>query len=214
MPKCCLGKCWQSLTTTLATDHYVIERTGRQKWIFLLNKHILPASYRSTLKAAIKCINLLNITSVDGFGGIFLPDCVLGPSELSFHKSVCNELCYCQGYHLAVWQRLRSNKWSQRGEAHLKRTEGRLAQKFYQQHPSAISSLLSPCYLFWCYVRFVFSGGRLLQVLGRNKNHQSLGRKTLQTIGNSEVCWSIIWAVSNCSVSSLLREIFSDYSVL
>lgn len=129
---------------------YVIKWTGRKKkGIFLLNKHILPASFRSTLKATIKCINLLNVTSVDGFGEGFFPDCVLGASELSFHKSVCNELCYCQGYHLAVWQRLRSNKWSQRGKDHLKRAEGRLAHKFHQQCPSAISYLsLIPLLLF------------------------------------------------------------------
>lgn len=73
--------------------------------------------------------------------GVFFPDCVLAPPELFFHKSGSNELCYCQGYHLAVWQWPRSNKWSQRGKAHLKKAEGRLVQKFCQQHPSAISSL-------------------------------------------------------------------------
>lgn len=71
-------------------------------------------------------------------------------------------------------------------------------------------SLLSPYYLFWCCVCFVFSGGRLLWFLGKNKNCWSVFGKLLQIIGNSEVCWSTLWAVSNCSVSSLLQETFSD----
>lgn len=67
---------------------------------------------------------------------------------------------------------------------------------------------------FWCYVCFVFSGDRLLWFLGKNKNHQSLVRRLSQITGNSAVCWSALWAVSNCSVSLLPWEIYSDYSVL
>lgn len=151
---CSLGECCQSLNRALATGCCVIKQAGRYKyWIFLLNKHIFPASSRSTLNAAIKCLNLINVTSVDGFGvgWFFFPDCVLAPPELLFHKSGSNELCCCQGYHLAVWQWLWSNKWSQRGKAHLKRAEGRLVQKFCQQHPSAISSLsyVFIIFFFW-----------------------------------------------------------------
>lgn len=168
----------------------VIKQAGRYKyWIFLLNKHIFPASSRSTLNAAIKCLNLINVTSVDGFGVgcFFFPDCVLAPPELLFHKSGSNELCCCQGYHLAVWQWLWSNKWSQCGKAHLKRAEGRLVQKFCQQHPSAISSLSYVFIIFFggCYVCFVFSGDRFLWFLGRDKTHQRLVRKLLQITGNS-----------------------------
>lgn len=94
------------------------------------------------------------MSPLDGFGGVFFfyrppPDRVLGPSEVSFHKSERNEVWYCQGSRLAAWQRLRSNKWSQCGKDHLKRAEGSLVQGFYQQHPSAIP-YLSPN-LIICY---------------------------------------------------------------
>lgn len=44
-------------------------------------------------------------------------------------------------------------------------------------------SLLSPCYLFWCWVCFVFSGGRLLWFLGKNKSHKVLWERLCKSLG-------------------------------
>lgn len=65
--------------------------------------------------------------------GFFFSRLCAGPPELLLRESVCDELGYSQGYPLAVRQQLRSNQWSQCGEDHWTRAEGRLAQKFYQQ---------------------------------------------------------------------------------